>query len=149
MANTGADSIYLQDDLLPGNAAGQPTCWADMEETQEQRDSEARSVALQTQALQHAHCDDAAKACWYLCRSLGMARQMEVSHEPTLELLFQLLGALSDLPAEISSAPLPEQIGSDKLGISVLCQQLAAARELSHGAWVDADLAAPTHAQVH
>ena len=149
MANTGAEPIFLQDDLLPGDATGQPTCWADMEETQEQRDSDARSTALQAQALQHAHCDDAAKACWYLCRSLGMARQMEVSHEPTLELLFQLLGALSDLPAEISSAPLPEQEGSDKLGISELCQQLAAARELSQDAWVDAELAAPSRAQVH
>ena len=25
-------------------------------------------------ALYHAQCDDAASACWYLCRSLGLAR---------------------------------------------------------------------------
>jgi hypothetical protein len=149
MAKTGADPIHLHDDLLHGEVAGQPTCWADMEETQEQRDSDARNAALQAQALQHAHCDDAAKACWYLCRSFGLARQMEVSHEPTLELLFQLLGALSDLPAEITSAPLPEQIGGDKLGISELCQQLAAARALSQDAWVNAELAAPSQALMH
>lgn len=149
MANTAADPINLAIDLLRGEVTERPCGWADTEETQQQQDSAACSAALQAQALQHAHCDDAAKACWYLCRSFGLARQLEVSHEPTLELLFQLLGALSDLPAEISSAPLPEQIGGDKLGISELCQQLAAARVLSQDAWLSAELAAPTHALTH
>ncbi|MDC8784779.1 hypothetical protein [Roseateles koreensis] len=109
----------------------------------------ARSAALETEALYQAHCDNAAQACWYLCRSLGLARQMEAGGEPTLELLFQLLGALTDLPADIASQPMPEQVGADSLGVFELCQQLTAAREQSQEAWADADLAAPANALPH
>ncbi|WP_124448303.1 hypothetical protein [Paucibacter sp. KBW04] len=126
-----------------------PSAFADLDAQAAQQEQRARSIALETQALYHAQCDNAAQACWYLCRSLGQARQMEADGEPTLELLFQLLGALADLPAEISSAPMPEQVGADNLGVFELCEQLAAARELSEEAWVDAELAAPKHALTH
>ncbi len=122
---------------------------ASLDEAQTRQEQAARSAALETQAQYHAQCDDAASACWYLCRSLGLARQMEAGGEPTLELLFELLGALADLPAEIGNAPMPEQVGADKLGVFELCQQLAAAREASQEAWVDADLAAPTQTLTH
>lgn len=123
--------------------------WSGLDDTQTRQEQAARSAALETQAQYHAQCDDAASACWYLCRSLGLARQLEAGGEPTLELLFELLGALADLPAEIGNAPMPEQVGADKLGVFELCQQLAAAREASQEAWVDAELAAPTQAQTH
>ena len=123
--------------------------WPSLDEAQTRQEQAARSAALETQAQYHAQCDDAASACWYLCRSLGLARQMEAGGEPTLELLFELLGALADLPAEIGNAPMPEQVGADKLGVFELCQQLAAAREASQEAWVDADLAAPTQTLTH
>lgn len=123
--------------------------WQTLDEIQAREEQNARAEALETQALYQAKCDDAASACWYLCRSLGLARQMEADGEPTLELLFQLLGALADLPAEISSAPVPEAEGADNLGVFELCQQLSAARELSQEAWVDAELAAPRQALTH
>ncbi|MBY0237314.1 MAG: hypothetical protein K2W93_20215 [Burkholderiaceae bacterium] len=119
------------------------------EQARERQEQNARSAALETEALYQAHCDNAAQACWYLCRSLGLARQMEADGEPTLELLFQLLGALADLPADIASQPMPEQQGGDNLGVFELCQQLASAREQSQDAWVEAELAAPTHALTH
>jgi hypothetical protein len=98
----------------------------------------ARTEALERMALYHARCDDAAKACWYLCRSLGLARQEP--GEPNLELLFDLLGALADLPAEVATAPQPEAVGEgDGLGVFELCNQLAAARELTQEAWDDAE----------
>lgn len=103
----------------------------------QQEDAAARSAALEQLALSHAMSDQAAEACFYLCRSLGLARQQEAGGEPTLELLFQLLGALSDLPAEISAQPLPEG-QADGLGIAELCHQLSAARELTAAAWHDA-----------
>jgi len=135
----------------PGFAdvATQPPAFADLDAQAAQQEQRARSIALQTQALYHAQCDNAAQACWYLCRSLGQARQMEAEGEPTLELLFQLLGALADLPADVCSTPMPEQVGADKLGVFELCEQLAAARELSEEAWVDAELAAPKQALTH
>jgi hypothetical protein len=123
--------------------------WPSLDEAQTRQEQAARSAALETQAQYHAQCDDAASACWYLCRSLGLARQMEAGGEPTLELLFELLGALADLPADIGNAPMPEQVGADKLGVFELCQQLAAAREASQEAWVDAELAAPAQTQTH
>ena len=123
--------------------------WQTLDEIRAREEQQARAEALETQALYQAQCDDAASACWYLCRSLGLARQMEADGEPTLELLFQLLGALSDLPAEVSTAPVPEAVGADTLGVFELCQQLAAARELSQEAWVDAELAAPRQALTH
>ncbi|WAC74776.1 hypothetical protein OU995_08765 [Roseateles sp. SL47] len=117
----------------------------------------ARSEALEQLALSHAMCDDAAQACFYLCRSLGLARQqapMEGDGGPDLDLLFQLLGALADLPAEINALPLPEG-EADGLGVAELCHQLSAARDMTTAAWHDAaDLdhsvaacpAAPAHA---
>jgi hypothetical protein len=105
----------------------------------DQADDAARSEALEQLALEHARCDDAASACWYLCRSLGAARELEPGGEPSLELLFELLGALADLPALASvTAPAPEaQVAgeADGLGVFELCQQLQAAREQSQEAW--------------
>ena len=103
-----------------------------------QAEEAARAEALERMALYHARCDDAAKACWYLCRSLGLARQEP--GEPNLELLFDLLGALADLPAEVAAAPQAEAIGeADGLGVFELCNQLAAARELTQEAWDEAE----------
>ena len=34
----------------------------------------ARAEALEQLAMSHAMCDQAADACFYLCRSLGLAR---------------------------------------------------------------------------
>ncbi|WP_310389203.1 hypothetical protein [Roseateles sp.] len=123
--------------------------WPSLDDAQTRQAQAARSAALETQAQYHAQCDDAASACWYLCRSLGLARQMDAGGEPTLELLFELLGALADLPAGIGNAPIPEQVDADKLGVFELCQQLAAARDASQEAWVDAELAAPVQTQTH
>ncbi|MDT9000603.1 hypothetical protein RQP53_15115 [Paucibacter sp. APW11] len=120
---------------------------------EQQQDQLARAEALEQLALYHAQCDDAASACWYLCRSLGLARQQEPG-EPNLELLFELLGALADLPAEVSAAPLPEAVGeADGLGIFELCHQLASARELTQAAWTelqdDSELPACPSAAAH
>lgn len=96
-----------------------------------------RAAALEQLALYHARCEDAASACWYLCRSLGAARQLQPD-EPGLELLFELLGALADLPAEVAAVPQSEAVGeADGLGVFELCQQLEAARELSAQAWAE------------
>lgn len=107
----------------------------------------ARAEALEQLALSHAMCDQAAEACFYLCRSLGLARQQQAPDAaPDLELLFQLLGALSDLPGEVSAMPLPEG-EADGLGVAELCHQLSAARELTTAAWNEAtesDEACPT-----
>ncbi|MDN3922469.1 hypothetical protein [Roseateles violae] len=119
------------------------------EEPETPAERRARAEALENQALYHAQCEDAASACWYMARSLGAARQLEADGEPSLELLFELLGALADLPAEVCAAPLPEVVGGDQLGITELCQQLAMAREQSHEVWVDAELAAPRHTPTH
>ena len=124
------------------------SAWQALDDSDAQREQAARSAALESQALQHAECDDAASACWYLCRSLGLARQLDAG-EPSLELLFELLGALADLPADICTAPLPDATSGEQLGISELCQQLAMAREQSHEVWVDADLAAPGSGLTH
>lgn len=96
-----------------------------------------RAAALEQLALYHARCEDAASACWYLCRSLGAARQLTPA-EPGLELLFELLGALADLPSEVAATPAAETVGeADGLGVFELCQQLEAARELSAQAWAE------------
>lgn len=98
-------------------------------------DQAARSAALEQLALEHARCEDAASACWYLCRSLGAARQLEPS-EPGLELLFELLGALADLPLPSETEAPPQVAGeADGLGVFELCQQLQAARDQSQQAW--------------
>jgi hypothetical protein len=135
--------------LQPDEAIRMPSDWASTDASQAREDRLARSETLENQALYHAQCDDAASACWYMARSLGAARQLEADGEPSLELLFQLLGALADLPAEVCAAPLPEVVGGDQLGITELCQQLAMARAQSQDVWVDAELAAPGASQTH
>jgi hypothetical protein len=88
--------------------------------------------------MSHAMCDQAADACFYLCRSLGLARQQQSADAaPDLELLFQLLGALADLPGEVSALPMPEG-EADGLGVAELCHQLSAAREMTTTAWNEA-----------
>lgn len=88
--------------------------------------------------MSHAMSDQAAEACFYLCRSLGLARQQRAPDaEPDLELLFQLLGALADLPGEVSALPMPEG-EADGLGVAELCHQLSAARDMTTAAWNEA-----------
>lgn len=99
---------------------------------------EARNRALELKAQA---CDNAADACWYLARSLGAARDLPQGGEASLELLFQLIGALADLPTEIANAPLPEVAGGRDDGITELCLQLEAAREVTEEALIDAELA--------
>lgn len=115
------------------------SAWQGLDECPPDADSTARSQALEQLALAHARCDDAASACWYLCRSLGAARELEPSDEPSLELLFELLGALADLPALATvTGPAPEAVmagEADGLGVFELCQQLQAAREQTQQAW--------------
>ena len=123
--------------------AGLPAIDAAAEAREQQA---ARSAQLEQLALEHARCEDAAAACYYLCRSLGAARQLEPS-EPGLELLFELLGALADLPLPAAEAqPQPaEALGeADGLGVFELCQQLQSAREQSQEAW--RELAEPDEA---
>lgn len=102
--------------------------------------SSAHAEQMEQMALYHARCDDAASACWYLCRSLGAARQLEPG-APNLELLFELLGALADIPAELAASPeqAPTEVlgEADGLGVFELCQQLQAAREASQQAWAE------------
>jgi hypothetical protein len=113
--------------------AGMPAIDAAAEAREQQA---ARSAQLEQLALEHARCEDAAAACYYLCRSLGAARQLEPS-EPGLELLFELLGALADLPlpAAEGQQPAETQGEADGLGVFELCQQLQSAREQSQEAW--------------
>lgn len=132
-----------------GEAMSGSSLWQTLDEQEARQEQSARSEALETQALYHAQCDDAASACWYIARSLGAARQLEPGGEPSLELLFELLGALADLPTEIANMALPEAIGGEQLGISELCQQLAMARSQSQDVWVDAELAAPVNSLTH
>lgn len=136
------------DQFKPDGATAMAGEWVSPEAVQAREEQAARSEALENQALHHAQCDDAASACWYMARSLGAARQLQAG-EPSLELLFELLGALADLPADICAAPLSEALGADQLGISELCQQLAMAREQSREVWVDAELAAPSASLIH
>lgn len=104
----------------------------------EQAEAEARNRALELKAQA---CDNAADACWYLARSLGAARDLPQNGEASLELLFQLIGALADLPTDIASAPLPDVIGGRDDGIAELCLQLEAARDVTEEALIDAELA--------
>lgn len=145
MAHISAESPLLElgsavaDDRMDVTAAEGLS--ADIEARQAQDEQRARTEALERMALEHARCDDAASACWYLCRSMGLARQQEPG-EPNLELLFDLLGALADLPAEVCAAPQADVVGeADGLGIFELCNQLAAARDLTQDAWNDAEAA--------
>jgi hypothetical protein len=107
-------------------------------------DARSRALELKAQA-----CDNAAEACWYLARSLGTARDLPQDGEASLELLFQLIGALADLPTDIAAAPLPEVVGGRDDGITELCLQLEAARDVTEDALIDAHLAAPRHAFAH
>lgn len=100
--------------------------------------AEARQRALELKAQA---CDNAADACWYLARSLGAARDLPQDGEASLELLFQLIGALADLPTDIATAPLPDVIGGRDDGITELCLQLEAARGVAQDALIDAELA--------
>lgn len=125
-------------ELFQGPEAVTPdSAWPAPEATSPTPTEAERAAALEQLALYHARCEDAASACWYLCRSLGAARQL-TPDEPGLELLFELLGALADLPAEVAAAPAaPAQGEADGLGVFELCQQLEAARELSQQAWAE------------
>ena len=111
---------------------------------QAQSEADARNRALELKAQA---CDNAAEACWYLARSLGTARDLPQDGEASLELLFQLIGALADLPTDIATAPLPEVVGGREDGITELCLQLEAAREVTEEALIDAELA-PARAQL-
>ena len=102
----------------------------------DEADARNRALELKAQA-----CDNAAEACWYLARSLGAARDLPQDGEASLELLFQLIGALADLPTDIATAPLPEVVGGRDDGITELCLQLEAARETAEEVLIDAELA--------
>lgn len=108
------------------------------EHSQALAEADARSRALELKAQA---CDNAAEACYYLARSLGTARDLPQDGEASLELLFQLIGALADLPTDIAAAPLPDVVGGREDGITELCLQLEAAREVTHDMLVDAELA--------
>ena len=69
------------------------------------------------------------------------ARDLPQDGEASLELLFQLIGALADLPTDVAAAPLPEVVGGRDDGITELCLQLEAAREATEEALIDAELA--------
>lgn len=113
---------------------------------QSQRDADARNRALELKAQA---CDNAAEACFYLARSLGAARDLPQDGEASLELLFQLIGALADLPTDVATAPLPEVVGGRDDGIAELCLQLEAAREVTEDALIDAELAPARHRLCH
>lgn len=113
------------------------------EAAQARSEADARQRALELKAQA---CDNAAEACWYLARSLGAARDLPQDGEASLELLFQLIGALADLPTDIATAPLPEVVGGRDDGITELCLQLEAAREVTEEVLIQAELA-PAHHQ--
>ena len=119
------------DDAIPADLGALEAAHARSE-----ADSRNRALELKAQA-----CDNAAEACWYLARSLGTARDLPQDGEASLELLFQLIGALADLPTDVATAPVPEVVGGRDDGITELCLQLEAARELTQDALIDADLA--------
>lgn len=108
---------------------------------QARSDAQAREARNRALELKAQACDNAADACWYLARSLGAARDLPQDGEASLELLFQLIGALADLPTDIAAAPLPEVIGGRDDGITELCLQLEAAREVTEEALIGAELA--------
>jgi hypothetical protein len=119
------------DDAVPADLGA-------FEIAQARHDADARHRALELKAQA---CDNAADACWYLARSLGAARDLPQNGEASLELLFQLIGALADLPTDIAAAPLPDVVGGRDDGITELCLQLEAAREVTEEALIDAELA--------
>lgn len=119
------------DDAVPADLDAYEIAQARSEE-----DARNRALELKAQA-----CDNAAQACWYLARSLGAARDLPQDGEASLELLFQLIGALADLPTDVAAAPLPEIVGGREDGIAELCLQLEAAREVTEEALIVAELA--------
>jgi len=127
------------DDAVPADLGA-------FEIAQARSEAGARGRALEMQAQA---CDNAADACWYLARSLGAARDLPQTGEASLELLFQLIGALADLPADVAAAPLPELVGGREDGITELCLQLEAARELTEEALIDAELAPARRLHCH
>ena len=62
---------------------------------------------------------------------------------PVLGALAALLlaGCTPDLPTDIAAAPLPEVVGGRDDGITELCLQLEAARDVTQEALIDAELA--------
>lgn len=122
------------DDAVPADLGAYEVAKAQ----QQREEAAARNHALELKAQA---CDNAAEACWYLARSLGAARDLPQDGEASLELLFQLIGALADLPADVASAPLPEVVGGRDDGISELCLQLEAARDVTEEALIGAELA--------
>jgi hypothetical protein len=130
------------DDAIPADMGALQA----IEARHQQDELTARNRALELKAQA---CDNAAQACWYLARSLGTARDLPQDGEASLELLFQLIGALADLPTDVAAAPLPDMVGGRDDGITELCLQLEAARELTEEVLVDAELAAPRHHLAH
>lgn len=127
-------AAFSLDDAVPADLGA-----FDALQSQLERDeAEARNRALELKAQA---CDNAAEACYYLARSLGAARDLPQDGEASLELLFQLIGALADLPTDIATAPLPDVVGGRDDGITELCLQLEAAREVTQEALIDAELA--------
>ena len=135
-------AAFSLDDAVPADLGALQA----FEARQQQDEQQARSRALELKAQA---CDNAAEACYYLARSLGAARDLPQDGEASLELLFQLIGALADLPTDVATAPLPDVVGGREDGITELCLQLEAARELTEDALVDAELAAPRHQFAH
>ncbi|MCE4537543.1 hypothetical protein LXT12_09805 [Pelomonas sp. P7] len=130
------------DDAVPADLGA----YEALQARREGEEAEARNRALELKAQA---CDNAAEACWYLARSLGAARDLPQDGEASLELLFQLIGALADLPTDIAAAPLPEVVGGRDDGITELCLQLEAARETAEEALIDAELAPAPHQHCH
>ena len=122
------------DDAIPADLGAFEAAQAQRERSE--ADARNRALELKAQA-----CDNAADACWYLARSLGAARDLPQDGEASLELLFQLIGALADLPSDIATAELPEVAGARDDGITELCLQLEAARDVAEEALIGAELA--------
>jgi hypothetical protein len=135
-------AAFSLDDAVPADLGA----YAVVEARRLEDEQQARNRALELKAQA---CDNAAEACWYLARSLGTARDLPQDGEASLELLFQLIGALADLPTDIAAAPLPDVVGSRGDGITELCLQLEAARDVTEDVLVDAELAAPRHQFAH
>ena len=119
------------DDAVPADLGAY-----ELAQAQSEADARNRALELKAQA-----CDNAAEACWYLARSLGAARDLPQDGEASMELLFQLIGALADLPTDVATAPLPDVDGGREDGITELCLQLEAAREVTEEALIGAQLA--------
>lgn len=135
-------TAFSLDDAVPADLGAYEV--AEAHRHHDEQDARNRALELKAQA-----CDNAAEACFYLARSLGAARDLPQDGEASLELLFQLIGALADLPTDIATAPLPEVEGGRDDGITELCLQLEAAREATEEVLVDAELAAPRHQLAH